>query len=66
MVVAFYKLSDDSSSWEKVGEVRNGTVEGNPELADKLDQAEIPLDDEEQLVDLFDNPYFTAEKIDPD
>jgi hypothetical protein len=66
MAVAFYELRDDSSGWEKVGEVRNGTVEGNTALADKLDQVDVPLADEERLVELFDNPYFTAEKIDPD
>lgn len=64
MAVELLSLRDDREGWDKVGEVRDGEFTGDEEYRERLEEADIDLDDEEALVETFDNPYFTARRID--
>lgn len=66
MTVKFYRLRDDREGWDEVGEVRDGEFHGDEKYANRLEEAGIPLDDEQRLVETFDNAYFNARMVDED
>lgn len=64
MAVELLELRDDREGWDKVGEIRDGEFTGDDKYRKRLEEADVDLDDEDELVETFDNSYFNARRID--